>query len=219
MKTHGLFVSITSNRQVLLRFCQLLVIVGGVGVVTVGFLSIRASAQEAESSTQHINQAVVLPQETISTASDSGKTDLETEKTILVSIVGYVHKPGVYEVPEKARVIEVVDAAGGFTSDFPLAQYAESVNLAAVVSDGQQVVVGEPLSVLSSKQADGINTASGLVSINTATVAQLDELEGIGTARAAEIIANRPYGDLTELVKKEVLTQKLFTAIKSKIEL
>ena len=53
------------------------------------------------------------------------------------------------------------------------------------------------------------------VDINAGTAQQLDALPGIGAARAKAIIAGRPYDDLTDLVRKKVLSQSVFDGARS----
>ena len=56
-------------------------------------------------------------------------------------------------------------------------------------------------------------------SVNTATLAQLVKVKGIGTVTAKRIVAGRPYATLEDLVTKKVLTQKQLTLLKSQIDL
>lgn len=111
--------------------------------------------------------------------------------TVLVHVVGKVAEPGVVELPIGSRVQDAVDAAGGATSNKAL----ESVNLARLVVDGEQIVVGAP--------AEG--TASSKISINSASVEQLDELPGVGPAIAERIVqwreTNGPFTSIDELTE------------------
>jgi DNA uptake protein ComE-like DNA-binding protein len=62
-------------------------------------------------------------------------------------------------------------------------------------------------------------TAGKRIDINSAPAAQLDALPGIGPVRAKAIVAGRPYADLSDLVKKKVLTQNVYDGIKDRIAL
>jgi competence protein ComEA len=103
---------------------------------------------------------------------------------IYVHILGQVARPGLYELPDGARAVDAVAAAGGFTEQAD----AAGLNLARFVSDGEQIVVpaiGE--TALTSPGMAG----DGRVNLNTADAAALDTLPGVGPATAAKILAWR----------------------------
>ncbi|MGY1593128.1 helix-hairpin-helix domain-containing protein [Geodermatophilus sp. SYSU D00708] len=110
----------------------------------------------------------------------------DASPTVVVSVVGLVSRPGLVTLPAGARVADAVTAAGGL---LPEADPA-SVNLAAVVSDGQQVAVGVPGAAPAGPAAAG-TAGTGLVDLNTATVADLDALPGIGPVLAQRIVDHR----------------------------
>ncbi len=117
---------------------------------------------------------------------------------LVVHVAGAVRKPGVYELIAGDRVRDAIDAAGGVTRRAVL----DAVNLAAPVADGQQVLVpreGEPRAV-----APGA-TAVGPVALNSADLAALDALPGVGPATAARIIAWRdehgPFRSVEDLLE------------------
>ncbi|MGY1783400.1 ComEA family DNA-binding protein [Geodermatophilus sp. SYSU D00698] len=105
--------------------------------------------------------------------------------TVVVSVVGLVVTPGLVTLPEGARVADAVAAAGGL---LPEADPA-SVNLAAVVSDGQQIAVGVPGTAAA--PAGGGAAPAGPLDLNAATVADLDALPGIGPVLAQRIVDHR----------------------------
>lgn len=109
----------------------------------------------------------------------------QTSSTLVVSVVGQVLHPGLVTVPAGARVADAIDAAGGM---LPGAD-AASVNLAAVVSDGEQVAVGVPGSAATLSAGAGGKAAR--INLNTATVADLDALPGIGPVLAQRIVDHR----------------------------
>src|SRR5215217_8939051 len=95
---------------------------------------------------------------------------------LVVHVAGAVRRPGVYRLSTGARVADAVRRAGGARRRADLG----AVNLAAELQDGRQVLV--PLRV----PGGGAATAVGAVTVpgvpldlNTATVEQLDELDGI----------------------------------------
>lgn len=116
---------------------------------------------------------------------------------VTVHVVGAVAAPGVQRLPAGARVVDAVDAAGGSTPDADLGR----INLAAALADGQQVYVlrlGEPAPPLpvagaadATAGATGTAGAGGLIDVNTASAALLDELPGVGPTTAEAIVAHR----------------------------
>jgi competence protein ComEA len=106
--------------------------------------------------------------------------------TVFVHILGQVVKPGLYQIPRGSRAVDAVSAAGGFT---PKADQA-SLNLAAPVVDGEQLVVvavGEaPAPVVSA--AGGGPAPAGPVDLNTADATALENLPGVGPATAQAIL-------------------------------
>ena len=106
----------------------------------------------------------------------------------LVHVAGAVRRPGVYRMGGDSRVIQAVRMAGGPTGRADLSR----LNLAAPVSDGQQVVIPVRAAPGAASGAAGaVGEGSGPVSLSSATAAQLETLDGVGPALAARIIAWR----------------------------
>jgi competence protein ComEA len=121
-----------------------------------------------------------------------------TSSTVVVSVVGSVGRPGLVTLPSGARVADAVQAAGGLV---PPADSA-SVNLAAVVTDGQQIVVGAP-GAPAAAAAPAAGAAAlppgGKLNLNTATAAELDALPGVGPVLAQRIVDHRDQGPFTSV--------------------
>ncbi len=119
---------------------------------------------------------------------------------LFVDVVGAVRRPGLYRVPDGARVADAVRRAGGPT---PKAQL-ELLNLAARVADGEQVVVPRRGAV-GAVPAGGTSATApgGPVHLNSATLEQLDALPGIGPVTAQKILDYRQqhggFGSVDEL--------------------
>jgi competence protein ComEA len=103
---------------------------------------------------------------------------------LVVDVEGAVRRPGLVRLPKGARVADAVARAGGLTAK---AQRA-GVDLAALVADGQQVLVPSGGAV---GGAAGGAVTTGPISLNSATAEQLDTLPGIGPVTAQKIIAFR----------------------------
>jgi competence protein ComEA len=125
----------------------------------------------------------------------------ETSATVVVSVVGQVTSPGLVTLPTGSRVADAIEAAGGL---LPEADPA-SVNLAAVVADGEQLAVGLPATVAAGGGQPGSAGpgGGGLLDLNTAGVAELDALPGIGPVLARRIVEYRsrqgPFRSVEEL--------------------
>jgi competence protein ComEA len=102
---------------------------------------------------------------------------------IVVDVEGAVRRPGLVHLPKASRVADAVARAGGMTAKASRA----GVNLAAPVSDDQQVLV--PGAGAVGAAAGG--PAAGPVSLSSATVEQLDALPGIGPVTAQKIVDYR----------------------------
>jgi len=113
---------------------------------------------------------------------------------LVVHVAGAVRRPGVYRMPAGSRVDDAVSRAGGAAGRADL----EAVNLAARLADGQQVVVPERAPGGASVAAAG--TEEGPISLGTATVEQMEEIDGIGPVTAGDIVEFRDeHGGLASI--------------------
>jgi competence protein ComEA len=109
---------------------------------------------------------------------------------VVVDVTGKVRRPGIATLPEGSRVVDALRAAGGARRGASLA----GLNLARVLSDGEQVVVGvAPASgtAASLAAAPTASTPGALVNINTAAQPELESLPGVGPVTAQKILAYR----------------------------
>ena len=165
----------------------------------------------------------------------------EEEKTLVVHICGAVSAPGVYELPAGSRIIDAVEAGGGF---LPEADEA-CCNLAEEIVDGCQIYImtkSESCADGQTEKKAGIQTSpdsdmqttdrnvrsnsataleNGLVNLNTADVAALMTLPGIGESRAKAIISYREqhgaFAQIEDIMKISGIKQAAFSKIKDKI--
>jgi competence protein ComEA len=94
---------------------------------------------------------------------------------VVVHVAGAVKHPGLITLPAGSRVADALDKAGGAQAP----RYLDTVNLARVLVDGEQIVLGEPT---------GSSTAGGKLSLNSATAAELEQLPGVGPVLAQRIV-------------------------------
>lgn len=126
----------------------------------------------------------------------------ETQPQLLVvDISGAVAYPGVYYLREGSRICDAVEMAGGLLKDAD----RDSLNQAALLQDGSKIVIytmQEAETAGSSEAVSGMSeTQSAKVNINTADVAQLCTLSGVGESRAKDIIAYREQNGLFETIE------------------
>lgn len=141
---------------------------------------------------------------------------------IYVHVCGAVQSPGVYELPETARVCDAVFMAGGITADGD----TDYINQAATLTDGERVYIPyrEELAQLTEEEylaGQKAGTASVKVNINTADAEELMTLNGIGEARAKSIISFReakgPFSSIEEIMNISGIKAAAFERIKDNI--
>jgi len=121
---------------------------------------------------------------------------------LTVHVAGAVRRPGIVRLTSGARVADAIAAAGGARADALL----DGLNLAAVVEDGQQVLVPAATAggqggqgAAGGGSVDPVVDADGRVDLNLATAEHLEQLPGIGPVLAARILAWRDqHGPFTE---------------------
>lgn len=144
------------------------------------------------------------------------------ENELVVEAAGAVIKPGVYRLPIGARVDDLLTRAGGFSAEADREWVSRNLNLAQKLTDGAKIYIpprqGEgngPSSVLDEAQGSGSQMVK--ININTASMAELDTLWGVGEATAEKIIAGRPYSRPEELLEKKIVKSNVWEKIKSAI--
>lgn len=135
---------------------------------------------------------------------------------IFVDVTGAVTKPGVYTLAANSRVIDAIKAAGDSAPGADLS----TINLARVLSDGEQIYVDATVLNSAGKRVSK-TLHSGPINVNRATAAQLDSLDGIGPVIAKRIIeyrkVNGPFATVEDLQKVSGIGTAKFAIIKSKL--
>lgn len=109
---------------------------------------------------------------------------------VVVDVSGKVRRPGVFTLPAGSRVIDALERAGGARSKVDLS----GINLARLLTDGEQVLVGQapaPGAAADAAATGGGSPTGGLLSLNQATLEQLDGLPGVGPVTAQKILTWR----------------------------
>ncbi len=176
--------------------------------------------------------------------SNASVTEVEilipTPAPVVVQVVGEIHAPGVYELKADDRVLSAIEAASGATEHADL----ESMNLAAIIKDGERIFVppipsnqsqstpdkttnpnpDEPVGTAREvRQAQSDTRAAGPINLNTATLDELKALPGIGDTRANQIIAYRitlgRFSTLEQLLEISGIGEKTLEAVRPLVEI
>jgi competence protein ComEA len=183
----------------------------GMVVLAVGVLAVLTMGRGGSGSGEPltvVDQGSGTSLDAIVGVSSSTTTTTVPVRTIFVQVAGAVRRPGVYEMTEGARVFQAIEEAGGFIE----AADQQAVTLAAQVTDGCRVYVpreGETTTTAVATVTGGTSAngpgGSGPVSLNSATLEQLDALPGIGPSTAQKIITYRetkgPFTSVDQLTE------------------
>ena len=209
-------------------------------VLIVGFILINGSSEVAHAS---VSSEVKTEKETLSKKDNAKEKKVENKK-IKVDIKGNVVAPGVYEIDNSARVIDVINIAGGITDNAD----TDSINLSKIVKDEDVVIIYSKEDMENNKRNyeekieycksdnndacidsvatfdDGNNNEFGdnsIVNINTASIEDLMNLSGIGESKAKNIIeyreSNGHFTDITDIKNVKGIGDSIFDKIKDHI--
>lgn len=172
------------------------------------------------------------------------KEEVKKKETFMVDIKGEVLTPGVYEIEDGGRVIDVINKAGGLSenADTSLINLSKKVSDAMVIvvyskeeakkledENGTQVqekttndaLIKNNEKQISEKQTSNSNQSSGPININTASKEQLETLTGIGASKADKIIKYREenggFKNIEQLQEVSGIGEKLFAKVKDNI--
>ncbi len=192
---------------------QLLIYVAiGIVVVAIGarfLLSGDSSPEAAGAAGVSLTVASPAAAQSSTAGASAATASPSAAAEVVVDVTGAVVNPGVYSLPQGSRVCDALDLAGGTTAKAE----TSAVNLAALLVDGQQIVIPEKGTAVgggtvSGQAATGASPTSGsagaasassgttgapgaLVNLNTATLEELDTLNGVGPSTAQKIIDYR----------------------------
>lgn len=213
-------------KEKLLENKTLVAVLGTILVMLIGFFAwsnVTKTTVDAQSD---------LPALSTTFSASSSASDLKTERSssqtetqkVFVDIKGAVKNEGVYELSSGSRVTDVVKLAGGFTEDAD----KKSVNLAEKVTDEAVIYVarvGENVApTTTNSQANGSaqqEESSDKINLNTATLAELQMISGIGAKRAQDIIdyrdANGGFSSVDDLANVSGIGEKTLEKLKSEV--
>jgi competence protein ComEA len=148
-----------------------------------------------------------------------GDKNENDQQSIYVDVAGAVEKPGVYQLPSGSRIGDALVMGGGLSSNADREWVAKTINLAQPVEDGEKIYIPTKSAegaILVQDMTKGV-AQGGKVNINTASLSELDSLEGIGEVRAKTILDNRSYSKIDDLVSKAKIPESVYEKIKDKI--
>lgn len=196
------------------------ILVIGIVFAVMGYLS-SAEASSFE---------VVKEDETAKQVDDSSTSPTEaTAAQVCVYVTGHVAHPGIVYLDEGSRVADAIEACGGMTE----AASIDSLNLARVVVDGEQIQVQSAEELKAANEAatsspsvasaagSSSQAASGKVNINTADSSQLQTLSGVGESKANKIIdyreTNGPFKSIDDLANVSGIGEKTVESLRDSI--
>lgn len=168
------------------------------------------------------------------------QTYLTPVNMIFVDVSGAVKKPGVYKFRVGARIKEAIDKAGGLSDEVDVVFFKRNFNLARIVNDQEKIYIpsiteinagifiqnlrtldyiSPALEIINNAATTESSQENQLISLNFATIEELDQLPGIGQITANKIIINRPYSTIEELLTKKTINKNVYEKIKNLISL
>lgn len=185
--------------------------IGYVQATSTGQLSINHASEQHEASDDGSAE----------TASEDAEDQAAAEPPLIcVHVSGAVASPGVCYLPEGSRAADAVEAAGGFAEGAA----EDSLNLARILADGEQLIVARTDELAATNPSPGAAApapANAKININTATSEELQELDGVGEATAEKIIKEReengPFATVEDIMRVPGIGEKKFEAMRDNI--
>lgn len=165
--------------------------------------------------------------------------ETSTECSIFVDVSGAVKSPGVYCFDPGSRIVDAIKKAGGFTALTSIEYVYRSLNLAKELTNNQKIYVPSMSELIcelkeftlkieeiipenNTIDTTGDNSDTGdseeeCVNINTASITELDSLDGVGPSTAQKIIDNRPYNSIQGILNVSGIGEATYNKFKNNI--
>ena len=157
------------------------------------------------------------------------------DETIFVDVKGEVNNPGVYEVSNGFRVIDVIEKAGGFTDE----AVTDNINLSKKLKDETVIIIPSnsknyenitiendyeisgDYGIIDANESENSESLVVLVNLNTASLEELMSLNGIGETKAKAIIeyrdTNGGFKSIEEIMNVSGIGESTYEKIKENI--
>lgn len=233
---------ITLDRNALISLAVIFLVVL-ISAVIVGIYNGQTSAKALPTSANSAGKNIATESEKplsagVDPANSAGEFAQNSSEKIVVYVSGAVARPGVVEVKANSRINDAIKAAGDALTEADLTR----VNLAQLIHDGEQIhipkvgenldnslapgVQGDYLAGVGGSSADsGSTPAAGetKINLNRATLAQLEQIPGVGPVTAQEILAwrekNGSFKSVEQLLQISGIGEKTLAKIQPYVEL
>jgi len=201
------------------RFQRREIIIILIGILLIlSFIAInRISFKSTELQIELSDEEYIIESEE-NTESNNSLVNNTTEEEIIVDICGAVNNPKVVILKSGARVFDAVNEAGGLTDRADL----KSINLARKVRDGEKIIIPEIGEILVNNVNNNIIEGDSKININTASLAELKSLDGIGDVLGKRIIEyrenNNGFKEIEDIKNVSGIGDKRFENIKDSIK-
>ncbi|HEY3557884.1 MAG TPA: helix-hairpin-helix domain-containing protein [Kribbella sp.] len=177
---------------------------------------------EAHPTTETTGSPVSQPATSTPGTNQSPGKGAASNQQLVVYVAGKVRRPGLVRAPAGSRVADVLTLAGGALRGVDLT----TLNLARLVTDGEQIIVGEPTQPGPTTPSSGGSSSPApnpSVNLNSATLDQLDALPGVGPVLAQRILdyrtQNGPFTTVDQLQEVPGVGPKKFESLKSHVSI
>ena len=170
----------------------------------------------------HNDKEIEINESNIIEKKESKLKEVDIEK-IIVDIKGEINKPGIYEMNNGNRIIDVITKAGGLTKSAD----TNSINLSEKIVD-EMVIIIPTLNINNTSELTDKKVINDLpkdkrISINTASIDELMTIKGIGTTKAKKIIEyrnkNGKFKKIEDIKKVSGIGNSTFEKIKNYIKI
>lgn len=203
-----------NNTQKIVGLFTIFLFITGAFVLTVLRMQTKTAPEMKLTGTEKVSAEEASPSATLFT----------------VQLSGAVNKPGVFTVPEDSRIQDLLQLGEGLSPAGDPLWVERNINLAEKLFDGEKVYIPTRAETAVATTAPNVvgysgqsvlGTKSAKININTASVASLDTLPGIGPSTAGKIIEyrqkNGPFARIEDIQKVSGIKSALFNKIKELI--